>query len=338
MGKIGDESLFLGSRKPKSIQAGSVSSNREGEIQKDELIKLRSLVLEDQRFFQSLVATGSSTLFRTHETRVEIDAEANHGDLEYIIKNETITDIVISSVKDTVECLVNIGELIEIVRDIHHVNAVRLRSLNFNYAPEKYTRAVVDKLGNLNKLTTVNPLRLEIETQFLHSSEFGPDHAALARVLRNRGITVYNNTPLLSAVNDNPDEIHEIAYQCRKIGIEFHHLYIAGLPLQESWNSEHPVDVSDVIDIATRIRRDGSGREIPGYIIRTELGEVDFGLTSKMYLDNGQIGVKLLPYELAYYQNMFSGFSWPSNVKLDSDGKPIVVVPGLTAADGFLLS
>jgi len=338
MGKSGDESLFLGSRKPKSIQAGSVSSNQEGEIQKDELIKLRSLVFEDQRISQSLVSTGSSTLFRTHKTRVEIDIEANDGDLEYIKKNETITDIVISSVKDMVECLVNIGEIIKKVRDIHHVNAVRLRSLNFNYAPEKYTRAVVDKLGNLNKLTTVNPLRLEIETQFLHSGEFRPDHAALARALRNKGITVYNNTPLLSAVNDSPDEIHEIAYQCRKIGIEFHHLYIAGLPLQQSWNAKHPVDVSNVIDIATRIRRDGSGREIPGYIIRTELGEVDFGLTSRMYLDNGQIGVKLLPYELAYFQNMSSEFSWPSNVKLDSDGKPIVVVPGLTATDGFLLS
>jgi hypothetical protein len=38
---------------------------------------------------------------------------------------------------------------------IPHVNAVRLRSLKFNYEPQSYTPVVIDELADLNKLTMV---------------------------------------------------------------------------------------------------------------------------------------------------------------------------------------
>ena len=330
MAKIGDESLFLGSRKSKS--------NKKQNPDMSALKQLKSMALSDQRKPLSIVTTNSSTLFRVHETRVEIDPDADDKDVEYIRNDGKITDVVIASKKDAVECLFKVGELIKKLWEIHHVNAVRLRSLKFNYHPEAYTKGVIDKLGNMNRLTVVNPLRLEIETQFLHSSEIKPAHKRLTRALNNRGITVYNNTPLLSAVNDTADEIHQLAYECRSTGIEFHHVYVAGLPLQKKWSEKHPVDIQDVIDIATRVRRDGSGREVPRYIIFTELGEVDFGLTSKMFSDNGGISIKLLPYDMEYFKGMEPGFSWPSTVRLDMDDKPIVHISGLTNTADFYIS
>jgi lysine 2,3-aminomutase len=75
------------------------------------------------------------------------------------------------------------------------VNAVRLRSLAFNYEPERYTPVVIDTLAGLNRLTMVAPLRLEIETQFLVADELRPAHARLARLLSNQGITVYCQHP-----------------------------------------------------------------------------------------------------------------------------------------------
>ncbi len=329
MAQIGDESLFLGSRKPTSPKA----QDADPEV----LEKLKSLALEDQRISQSIVSTGFPGLCRIHETRVELDPDSDDKSIGYIQNDPNITDVVIASKKDAVECLYRIGEVIKKLQEIHHVNAVRLRSLEFNYDPDAYTNGVIDKLGNLNRLTVVNPLRLEIETQFLHSSEIKPIHGQLARALNNRGITVYNNSPLLGLVNDTADEIHRIAYACRSNGLEFHHLYVAGLPLQKQWSEKYPIDVSDVIDIATRVRRDGSGREIPRYIIRTVLGEVDFGLTSKMFSHNGTIGVKLLSYDLDYFRNMDSSFSWPNAVTPDEDGHPIVVVPGLTNSTDFFM-
>ena len=79
------------------------------------------------------------------------------------------------------------------------------------------------------------------------------------------------------------------------------------------------------------LRRCGSGREIPAYIILTELGEVDFGLTSR-YIEtdeDGRVFLKLLPYSLEYYKSMVPEYSWPEDVKEDENGNPVILLKGL---------
>ncbi|GAK59617.1 radical SAM domain protein [Candidatus Vecturithrix granuli] len=326
MAKIGDESLFLGSRAPRTGQKKTAVENAD---------QLRIEEMNDLLTGESIVETGSKTLTRLHETRVAIHAEANETDFEYIGADNRITDVVIVSENDAVDSLYAISKIIKKLQEIPHVNAVRLRSLKFNYAPEAYTPTLINRLGELNHLTIVNPLRLEIETCFLSTDEIQPEHATLTRRLNNKGITVYSNTPLLGGINDSPDEIHNLAYLCRQAGIEFHHLYVAGLPVQKQWNQSHPVDMYDVIDIATMVRREGSGREIPRYIIQTPLGEVDYGLTSSFIHDNGNISIKLDCYPLAYFQSMAPDFSFPENVRVDQDGKPVIQISGLISSSDF---
>ena len=328
MAQIGDPALFLGSRPPR--QGGS---NRQLESTDTVLQN----VLKREQLAASIVDTGTDSVSRVHETRVEIAAGCTEMDLEYIRNDERITDVVIISETDAIEALSGIGKIVAVLKDIPHVNAVRLRSIYFNYSPERYTPVVIDTLAGLNKLTMVNPLRLEIETQFLTADEFNPAHARLTRLLNNRGITVYNNTPLLGRVNDTAEAIHRLAHSCRQAGIEFHHLYIAGLPIQNYWNADNPVALYDVIDIATQVRREGSGREVPRYIIRTVLGEVDFGLSSAFFDEGRRPAVKLLPYDLSYFQAMSPGFTWPDGVREDDDGKPIVPVDGLEKTTPFAL-
>ncbi len=330
MAEIGDDSIFLGSRKASSIKAN--------ETDQQALETLQALAVKDQSIGCSIVSTKSEHLLRVHETRAEIDSTAGDSDMAYIRNDSRITDIVIASEQDAVTHLHRIAKLIDHLQNIQHVNAVRLRSLKFNYEPALYTRAVIDRLGELNRIAVVNPLRLEIETQFLHASEIKPVHADLIKALRNKGITVYNNTPLLANINDHPEEIHRLAYGCRQIGLEFHHLYVAGLPLQADWNKKHPLEVSTVIDIASKVRKDGSGREIPRYIILTQLGEVDFGLTSKLSAENGRMTLKLLPYELDYFKGMDPAYDWPTHVRIDADGKPIVALEGLVDTGGFSMA
>jgi L-lysine 2,3-aminomutase len=234
--------------------------------------------------------------------------------------------------------LFQIETLIKELKNIFHVNAVRLRSLEFNYESEIFTPSVIHKLGKLNKVITVNPLRLEIETQFLVADELKPVHSRLVRLLNNKGVTVYNNTPLLGGINDTPEAICELSYGCRKAGIEFHHLYVAGLPVQEQWNQNHPITLDNIVDIAAGVRREGSGREIPRYIIRTVLGEVDFGLSSTVLGEGEKVLVKLLPYDLRYFKAMSTSFSWPAGIREDTDGKPVVPVSGLLKTTNFELS
>ena len=76
MGQIGDEALLLGSRKqplPTKEQTDEKA-----------LADLQTQSLKDQRIGSSVVRSESSTLFRSHETRVEIHPEADEKDIERI--------------------------------------------------------------------------------------------------------------------------------------------------------------------------------------------------------------------------------------------------------------
>jgi len=239
---------------------------------------------------------------------------------------------------DSVDALYDITRVIGQLRDIPHVNAVRLRSMKFASAPESYTRSVINTLGDLNHLSVVNPLRLEIETWFIQAEDVGEIHSKLVRRLNNKGITVYANVPLLGGVNDTDRAIHDLAYALREKGMEFHHLYVAGLPVQNRWNKNFPIDSYDVIDIATMVRREGSGREIPRYIILTPLGEVDYGLTAKFVKTGSEVKIKLGCYDQSYYKSMDENFGFPEGVDTGTGGNPVVTVPGLIKTNDFPVS
>ena len=330
MARIGDASLFLGSRPPRP----------DGFVRppKASMESLLPLVNGTDAIAPSIVDSGLKDLSRVHQTRVEMATGAGDKAFDYIREDEGITDVVVVSATDVLDEFQSIRRIVRALQDVPHVNAVRLRSRAFNRSPERFTPAVIDALGGLNRLTMVNPLRLEIETCFLTADQIQPGHARLVRQLNNRGITVYNNTPLLGRINDTADDIHDLAYACRTAGIEFHHLYVAGLPVQERWNLDFPVDLYDVVDVATTVRREGSGREIPRYIIRTVIGETDFGLSSMISGTQGKLSVKLMPYDLAYFKAMDEGFRWPDGVQADGDGHPVVVVDGLIKTTDFGLS
>ena len=330
MAQPGDEALFLGDRPARAMPCPPSADP-------PPLNAFQDAALADQMLRRSIVATATTGVFRLHRTRVELDAEADEAALAYIARTEALTDVVVGGRKDGVDQLSAVSAIAERLTGIDHVNALRLRSLKFNYAPEIFNREMIGRLGQLNRLRVARPLRLEIETQFLRAEELRPAHRRLVRQLNNQGITVYANTPLLAGINDSAEAIQALAFGLRAAGIEFHHLYVAGLPVQLRYNTTHPVDVADVIDIATAVRREGSGREIPRYIFSTPLGEVDFGLTARLQDADGSLQLKLLPYNLAYFQQMDPNYSWPEGVTTDGLGTPLWTVPGLISSDGFMV-
>ena len=332
LAKIGDDDLLLGNR-PSRVAPKNVPASAEAiqNLKKD-------LAATCQTCF-SVVDTGVEGVSRLHETRVLLVADQAGADqLDYIKADFRITDVVITATDDALNHLYDISRIVRHLQDISHVNAVRLCSMAFAATPEAYTLGVVNTLGDLNRLSVADPLRLEIETWFVQDSELTPAHAAVARRLNNKGITVYANVPLLGGVNDSDTAIHDLAYSLRKSGIEFHHLYVAGLPLQRQWNTAHPVDSYDVIEIGTMVRREGSGREIPRYIIATPLGEVDYGLTSAFIREGDAVKVTLTCYDAAYYRSMDPDFVFPADVEQDPDGRPVLALPGLIKTNDFPIS
>jgi L-lysine 2,3-aminomutase len=327
MAQIGEEVLFFGSREKRTGEKKPTDQKTLKEIQ--------HFLISDQRLMPSVVETGLPGIKRVHETRVELDPEkAGEAELAYIQNDIRITDVVLSSEKDAVDCLFSIERIVKRLDEIYHVNAVRLRSCLFNYRPGAFSLGAMDRLGAMNRLSVTRPLRLEIETWFLHPDEVTQVHADLMKAARNKGITVYVNTALLSGINDEDEKIHTLAFRLRERGIEFHHLYVAGIPFQNVHNRNKPVDIQDVFDIAGKVRKDGSGREIPRYIIMTPLGEVDFGLSSSFYKSADGLWAKLAPYTIEYYRNMDADFKWPEHIQIIGEN-PAVKIDGLTSSGDF---
>jgi lysine 2,3-aminomutase len=326
MARIGNPSYFLGSR-PLRIKQTPVPLPLPSCAQHEEVFELLK--------GPSIVKTALEKLRRVHETRVELASGFGAAEIEYIAQDELISDVVFSAQQDVPDSIYEISELAQQLKGIAHVNALRLRSLAASYEPESYTPAVIQQLGEINHLTPANPLRLEIETWFFKAEQVTSNHAPLVRRLNNKGITVYSNTALLGEVNDLQDEIYDLTFALRRAGMEFHHLYVAGLALQRKWNVEHPIDMYDVIDIASKIRREGSGREGPRYIIQTPIGEVYYGLTSSFYPQDDCVMMKLDSYDLQYYQQLDPDFVLPEGIRENDDGDLMMAVPGLASSIDF---
>jgi L-lysine 2,3-aminomutase len=363
MADIGDEQLFLGPFAEEPQPPVPFSRSR--------LRAAQEAILRDQRIPQGIVAAGIPGLWRIHETRVEADAgdaDSFRKQIEYVSSDPAITDVVLSARAGLLPCLEQVEHWAAELEGIPHINALRLRSLGFAYSPEEYDEETVKRIAGLNRLRAADPLRVELETQFIHSEEFSQHHAGLIARFLSRGVTVYNNILLLSGINDDAEEMKRICYSCRQIGIELYNLYVAGLPVQEELNADYPVDASRIIRIATELRRHQSGREIPLYTVRTLLGDADFNLNALFTGDNsfprdggfpgdggstgggsssenggtrGPAYLRLPSYGLEYFRRLDPAYRWPQGVRTDSDGSPVVPVAGLavrTNRDFFLRS
>jgi L-lysine 2,3-aminomutase len=271
MATLGDDALILGSRPARSER------RKANEFNPERYEAAKASLKTQADLGRSLVSLDSATLARVHKTRVELETDYTDADILYIRANREITDVVlVSKGKDPGKSAARIKQLVHGLKEIQHVNCLRIRSLDLIHDPATFTHGLIETLGSLNTLSVANPLRIDVETWVICAKELTPRQQEITQALYRKGITTYFNVPLITQVNDNGSEIQAIAHKSRSYGMQFHHIYVAGLALQESLNSDIKVDMDHVVDIATRVRRDGSGREIPAYIIQTDTGEIDF--------------------------------------------------------------
>lgn len=326
MAEAGDPGLFLGHF--------SMEEGRSWEVNMTDLLEVQKMIIADQRVLQSPADTSIPALQRIHKTRVEIDvcdAGSVHEVVSYIAARREITDAVLAAKNDVTSCWKQTMEYLQKLSKIKHLSCIRLRSLNLNYHCSSWDAQKIDDIRRYNRLRAVNPQRIELETQFVHSSEFSARHNELVRTLSASGITVYANILLLTDINDHEEEMKQICYYCRQIGIELFTLYAAGMPVQLRWNRERPVDASTVITIATHLRRHQSGREVPLYVVRTALGDADFNLNCTIeHSESSRVFFTLHPYRKHYFTEMQKGFQWPVTAVEDQEGRPIIPVEGMT--------
>jgi KamA family protein len=338
MAEVGDPRWIRGPREASAFPRSYIPRERFPEEDRAQaLARFQEAADNGSMAAPAIVPTGCAALRRVHETRVELDCSVPEEELdralEMVGNTRELTDVVVHSDLGIAKSLSRISEVVRRMVRLHHVTSVRLRSHLFRSRPETFTEGVIKRLAQMNRLRVANPLRLEVEALFMHPSELRAMHGRVVRLLRQRGVTVYVNIPLLPFINDAPEEMLALNSGCRKLGMELNHLVLAGMPLQEEWNADHPVYVGEVIDLASHLREFGSGRELPAYILRTQLGEVDFGLSCDVLetLESGESPVRLFTYTMEDYRKMDPQFVPPPGVTFGEDGHPVVSMTGLVA-------
>jgi hypothetical protein len=276
-------------------------------------------------------------LRRVHCARAELDLASAENDgflvLDQLANWRPVSDVVIwSSGTDPLRRPRTLARVIDGLAALPNVTAVRVRSRDAVVAPEKLSRRVLRVLTEANHLGANAPLRIELELRILHQDELTPLHRDLVSHLRTHGVTTYVSTPMLVGVNDSAQDVRGISSTCRRYGIEFHQLIVAGHPTQRIWNADRPIRTSTVIDIASDLRRNGSGRELPHYVVLTPLGEVDLGLTAEpIGCDKqGRARLRLLSFRASDGRRVEPWGDLPDGVERDHDGHLIISVPGLT--------
>ncbi len=338
MADVGDPWWIRGPRETSAFPRSFIPRDRFPEDRMWEaLAHLQAEADEASMAAPPIVVGSPPALRRVHETRVELDCLAGDEELdralEVIAGTRALTDVVLHSSRDTVRSLSRVTRVVERLAPLYHITSVRLRSQYFRSRPEIFSEGMVKRLALLNRLRVTNPLRLEVETLFLHPSEVRNLHGRVVRLLRQRGVTVYANIPLLAFINDTGEAMLTLTSALRRQGFELNHLVLAGMPLQREWSEEHPIHLGQVIDLASHLREFGSGRELPAYILRTPLGEVDFGLSCEVLqtLDSGDTLVRLRTHTLDDYTAMDPDFEVPPGVVFGDDGYPVVPVRGIMA-------
>ncbi|MFT4297674.1 MAG: radical SAM protein [Candidatus Woesearchaeota archaeon] len=333
MVKVENEKLFLGSRKQKIYYFN---------FDEDKLKRIQEQLLSDQRSHKSFLK-GSDGIYRIHKSKIEIDIDQDI-DFDYIINDKRIHDVIISSKNDPIDNLSRLEEVLKILSNIEHVFSLRVRSLKFNYSLEDYSFVIINKLGEFNVISSIVPKRVEIETSFLHSSEAKEEHKELTRRLNAKGITVYNNTPIIKDVNNDKNEFEKIANHLRNSGIEFNVAYVNGILSRKSndadnrttssKNSEDSITLYNFLDIASNLRKHGSGREIPRYFLKTDYGDVNFGIDTEFFRKDGKVFAKLLCYTADFFKDIEPDFKAEGLM----DDHPVIEVKGIVFEDDFMLN
>ena len=176
--------------------------------------------------------------------------------IEYIRKSTEVRDVLLSGG----DCLLVSDELLEYIikelRNIPHVEIIRLGTRTPVVLPQRITENLV------NMLKKYHPIWLN--THFNHSKEITPESIEACRKLADAGIPLGNQSVLLKGVNDCPHIMKELVHKLVKIRVRPYYIYQCDL----SMGIEHfRTKVSKGIEIIEALRGHTSGYAVPTFVV-----------------------------------------------------------------------
>lgn len=176
--------------------------------------------------------------------------------IEYIRNNPSVRDVIISGGDPLTMPDKHIEFLLSSLRDIPHVEIVRIGTKVPMVMPQRITNKFVKMLKKYH------PLYMSIHVT--HPDEITPEVTEACRRLADAGIVMGSQTVLLKGVNDHVDTMKELMHRLLKIRVRPYYIYQCD-PIPGSSHFRTPV--SKGIEIIQGLRGFTSGYAIPHYVI-----------------------------------------------------------------------
>jgi len=176
--------------------------------------------------------------------------------IEYIRNTPVIRDVLLSGG----DCLLVSDERLEYIvsklREIPHVEIIRLGSRTPVVLPQRITPKLADMLKKYHPVW--------LNTHFNHSKEITPETKEACRLLADAGVPLSNQSVLLRGVNDCVHIMRDLVHNLVKMRVRPYYIYQCDL----SVGIEHfRTPVSKGIEIIEGLRGHTSGYAVPTFVV-----------------------------------------------------------------------
>ena len=211
-----------------------------------------------------LLITDMCSMYCRHCTRRrfagqkddESPSERIEKALDYIANTPQIRDVLLSGGDALMVSDAKLEYIIKCLREIPHVEIVRIGTRTPVVCPQRITPELV------NMLKKYHPIWLN--THFNHPNEVTPESKAACAMLADAGIPLGNQSVLLRGVNDCTNIMMRLVHELVKMRVRPYYIYQCDL----SMGLEHfRTTVSKGIEIVEGLRGHTSGYAVPTFVV-----------------------------------------------------------------------
>lgn len=192
--------------------------------------------------------------FRRHfpYADVQLSRKKQRAAVQYIADNPAISEVILSGGEPLLWNDARLGELFQRLASIDHLQRIRIHSRLPIVLPSRITPQLLDCLGQSRQ-------QVILVLHSNHANEISTDVASACKALRERNITLLNQSVLLKNINDSPGKLCLLSEKLFQAGILPYYLHL----LDKTAGTGHFL-VSETN--ARNIIREVQNR-LPGYLV-----------------------------------------------------------------------
>jgi lysine 2,3-aminomutase len=214
----------------------------------------------DRLLFLVTNVCASYCRFCTRKRRVDdgtfIHPQAIENGLQYIRYRRGIRDVIVSGGDPLILSDSKIEYILKSLREIPHVEIIRIGTRIPCFLPQRITDGLVDILKKYHPLY--------INVHFNHPEEITPKSSQALLRLANAGIPLGNQSVLLRGINDDPLVMKELHHKLLKVRVRPYYIYQADCV---RGTAHLRTSVERGLEIMDSLRGWTSGIAVPQYVI-----------------------------------------------------------------------